>query len=590
VAAHSNACLPDIGACISKVPLTPNSSRNLSRFQQLRSGRYRLYPMSLRLKLLIGFSVVFSLVFAGVYYWFYNFTTDKMMTRLRADVLYTLNGAIAGLDVDELIALYEEGDRNASGFSDDPRYLNQIEWFRTVHQIEPRAWLYTYVVKPSAQLRHVDSPTVAPDELEIIYLVDFWSQYDASKAAKFLEPEPAGQAAHRVYRTKELYQFPNLYRDRWGVWLSAAAPLRDRQGNLVAVLGLDIEADYVLNVQQAIRSRVLIAFIITYIVLVIAIQVLSSILTNRLTHLTQFSAHIASGHYDIRMPISQHTRFPDELDTLAQAFVEMVENIQVRQRIIQEGKRTEDEMRLALQEERELNELKSRFVSMVSHELRTPLTVIRTSLELLERYGTVLSDEKRKEYFDRNRSAIDRMTQLLEDVLTIGRSDAGKLQFNPTQLDLQAFCSEIVDDLQMGIRDSHPICFEARGDCSEAYVDPSLLRPILTNLLSNAVKYSPKGSPVECTLICDRHRGEATIEVTDHGIGIPTDDQPRLFQLFHRASNVNTIRGIGLGLVIVKQCVTYHQGTLTFTSQEGIGTTFVVKLPVTKEIVRPVLS
>lgn len=375
----------------------------------------------------------------------------------------------------------------------------------------------------------------------------------------------------------ELVEEQEIYTDRWGSWMSAFAPLRDENGEVVAGLGLDIEADYVFQVQEAIRNRVLISFSITYGVLFVLIYVLSGILTRHLTELTESAERIGKGSY-VSLPLSKQGMFPDELDRLAQVFQTMVDNIRTREQIIKESKRIEDEIRHALKEEKEINELKSRFVSMVSHEMRTPLTIIRTSTELIEKYGHLASEERKQEYFHRIRAAISHMTQMLEDVLTFGKAEAGKLEFRPTYLDLDHFCREIVEEMRLGVGIGYVLTFESQGICQGTYFDPALLRSILTNLLSNAIKYSPKGSTVEFRVFCPDEF--AVFEIQDHGIGIPREDQPRLFELFHRASNASTIRGTGLGLAIVKQCVAHHNGQVRFKSQEGEGTIFMVKLPV----------
>jgi signal transduction histidine kinase len=538
--------------------------------------------VSLRVKLLIGFSVLFSIVFAGAFYWFYNFATEKIMARLREDMRATLIGAAKGVDVDELMALYTEGKPNAAGFSDDPRYLKQLAWFEVVHSIEPRVWLYSYVVDNSRHNRRVGRSAVKQGQLELIYLVDLWSKYDASKAARFLQSDRPGSELRQVLEQQRLIESPKIYSDRWGTWLSAFAPLRDKNGNIVAILGLDIQADYVTQVQQQIRDRIGISFIITYVVLFALIYALSGMLTRQLSELTRSAERIGAGDYGLDLSHLTQSYLPDEMTSLASVFESMVDSIRTREQLIREGKQTEYEIRIALQQERELNELKSRFVSMVSHELRTPLTVIRTSLELLERYSAIASEEKKQEYFQRSRAAIQNMTQLLEDVLTIGKAEAGKLEFNPTRLDLKQFCHEIVEEMQLGISTTHTIHFSCQGGCTEACLDPTLLRSILTNLISNAVKYSPSGSRVEFKLMCQDQT--ATFEVQDHGIGIPKEDQPRLFELFHRASNASLIRGTGLGLAIVRECVAHHQGQIGFTSQENIGTTFIVTLPLRSEL------
>jgi len=537
-------------------------------------------PVSLRTKLLVGFSVVFTLVFSGAFYWFYSFTTDKVIARLRSDMRATLDGAAQGVDVDELMALYREGLPNESGFSDDPRYLELLAWFNTINSIEPRAWLYTYAVGTARYNRRVGSAAVTPDELEIVYLVDVWALHDPDKAANFLESDEAGIAARRVHLGGTFES--NIYQDKWGTWVSAFTPLRNQTGDVVAVLGLDVEASYVRQLQSAIQQRFVIAYIVTYSVFFVLIYLLSGMMTRNLRELTRSAEHISAGDYRRSVPIERQSYFPDELDTLAQVFEEMVESIRIREQLIREGKRAQNEMQSALQEERELNELKSRFISMISHELRTPLTVIRTSLELLERYGHVASAEQQQKYYQRSRNAVEMMSQLIDDVLMVGKGESGGLEFTPVQMDVRQFCRELSAEIRQSIGNSHVLVFSSTGWHGQAYFDPKLLRSILNNLLSNAVKYSPAGSRIDFTLCCQDDM--ATFEVRDAGIGIPQDDQPRLFEMFHRASNVHAIRGTGLGLAIVRQCVVLHGGTITFTSQEGRGTCFTVALPILLEL------
>lgn len=556
-------------------PAVTSTAKNITR------------PVSLRVKLLVGFSVVFSLVFAGAFYWFYSYTTEKVVARLRADMRSTLVGALVGVDVNELMALYATGQSNSEGFSDDLRYLRQLAWFETVHKIEPRAWLYSYAIGTADTNRRIGQPAVKSGALEIVYLVDLWSLHDPAKAAKFLESDVAGIAARRVLLQGGLEE-SEIYSDKWGTWISAFAPLKDRTGKVVAVLGLDIDAGYVRQLQQAIRGRVILSFVMTYSVFFGLIYLLSGMLTRHLAELTHSAKQIGVGNYVLDLSSARNAQFPDEMTTLAEVFTGMVESIRIREQMIREGKQAEDEMRLALEEEREVNELKSRFVSMVSHELRTPLTVLRTSLELLDRYGHVASEEKRQKYFQRSRVAIETMNQLIEDVLVIGKAEAGKLEFNPSAVNITAFCKDLVEELRMGLEHCHLIAFNSSGPRVVAYLDPKLLRSILNNLIANAIKYSPAGTQVEFNVSCQANVG--TFQVRDQGIGIPEADQPRLFELFHRASNVNTIRGTGLGLAIVQQCVAQLQGEISFHSVEGVGTTFTVKIPLNPQPEQPMLN
>ncbi len=245
--------------------------------------------------------------------------------------------------------------------------------------------------------------------------------------------------------------------------------------------------------------------------------------------------------------------------------------------------KAESLIQTALTKEKEINELKSRFVSVVSHEFRNPLNTILFSTELLQRYGTQITEEKRETYLDRIQSSIKRMNELLSDVLTVGETEAGKLQFSPHPLDVIRFCKELVDELHLSGTQKSSIAFSfcrVGEPDSLPWLDERLLRHILTNLLSNAVKYS-FGEPIGFKLnLSDR---TAVFRIQDHGIGIPKVDQANLFQSFHRASNVKAIPGTGLGLSIVKQCVDLHGGTITVESEENQGTLFTVTLPLNRQ-------
>ena len=531
--------------------------------------------ISLRTKLLLTFSIIFSLLFIGVFYRSYRFSSEKAIERLRQDMEDTLQGAAAGANVKELLALYRDGEPNESQFSDDARYFNQLNWLKLVRSIEPRAWLYTYV--PSVNDRNARRIGEPAPGFEVIFLVDSWSDIEPDKAAKFLEPYSASRWMAASIEQGTLVQRPQPYTDAWGSWISAYAPLFDDRGQVVAGMGIDIELDYVESVRRGILWGTVWWFAIAYVVLFIVIYWLSGVLTKNLTALTHSARLIGAGDYDSGVKFDAPSKFPDEMDMLAEVMEATLDQIRTREQLILEVKQTEDEMRTALEEERELNELTSRFVSMVSHELRTPLTVIRTSTELLEHYGSQIAPGKQEEYYQRIRGAIKNMTQLIEDVLVAGKAEAGQLDFQPVHLDLPQYCRDTLEEIRLGLPTASCITFEYHGQSSKAYIDPKLLHIILTNLIFNAVKYSDKDSPVNLEVF--RMKDQAIFEIRDRGIGIPAADQPHLFKTFHRAKNVGAIRGTGLGLAIVKHCVNYHQGQITFVSTEGEGTTFVVKLP-----------
>lgn len=244
---------------------------------------------------------------------------------------------------------------------------------------------------------------------------------------------------------------------------------------------------------------------------------------------------------------------------------------------VTEQKQAEQEIRHALARERELNELRVRFVTTVSHEFRTPLTVIVSSAELVQHYEHKMTQEKKQQHFEKIQTASRYITHLLDEVLLISQASSGELQFHPTPLDLEQFCRKILADIQVVTSSSHTFLFSYQSPQSWLCLDEKLLRYILTNLLSNAIKYSPQGKEIKFGVTCDATT--ATLMVADQGIGIPETDQAHLFEAFHRAKNVSNIPGVGLGLSIVKSCVDLHGGQISVESKAGSGTTFTVMLP-----------
>lgn len=240
-------------------------------------------------------------------------------------------------------------------------------------------------------------------------------------------------------------------------------------------------------------------------------------------------------------------------------------------------KQAEEETLAALQQQRELNDLRSRFVAMTSHEFRTPLATILSSTELLRHYSDRLPESEKAEIFDSIESSVRRMTLMLDRVLVIGKVDAQMLTYAPRPLVLSQLCHTLTDE----VRTQHPQAVQrlqtelALTDEPRPW-DESLLRHMLVNLLSNAIKYSPDGGVVLLKAFED---GETTVlQVIDQGIGIPQDELDHLFESFHRASNVGTIQGTGLGLAIVKKSVELHGGSIAVESQVGHGTCFTIRL------------
>ncbi|YAG17306.1 PAS domain-containing sensor histidine kinase [Nostoc sp. DSM 114161] len=249
---------------------------------------------------------------------------------------------------------------------------------------------------------------------------------------------------------------------------------------------------------------------------------------------------------------------------------------------ITERKLLEQELRVALEKEKQLSELKSRFVSMTSHEFRTPLTTILSSCELLEHYRHKWTQEKQLTHLHRIQTAVKRMTEMLNDVLVIGKAGTDRLEYRPTSFDLVKYCQQLVEEIQINLNNQRLISFSSQYESIPCCMDEKLLTHIFNNLLSNAIKYSPDDSIVKFSISCQN--AQAVFEIQDWGIGIPEKHIPFLFESFHRASNVGNILGTGLGMAIVKKCIDIHQGEIFVRSTEGLGTKFTVIIALNNKI------
>jgi len=245
---------------------------------------------------------------------------------------------------------------------------------------------------------------------------------------------------------------------------------------------------------------------------------------------------------------------------------------------ITQRKRSEEELLHTLEREKELGQLKSNFVSMVSHEFRTPLGIIQSSAELLREFHHKMQPDEREEQLDSIARNTRRMAGMMEGVLVLSRLDAGKLDFQPTALDLNLFCRRVVDEVLSATNRRANIELTLNEIPSEARADEQLLGHIFTNLLSNAIKYSDPGATVHFAV--KRDGRNAVCVVCDEGIGISEKDQQQLFKAFHRGGNVGTRPGTGLGLLLVKRCAELHGGTVQVNSKMSEGTTVSVTLPI----------
>ena len=235
-----------------------------------------------------------------------------------------------------------------------------------------------------------------------------------------------------------------------------------------------------------------------------------------------------------------------------------------------------ERLRVQLAKETELSGMRTKFISMVSHEFRRPLTTITTSVELLEQYRDRMSEETEQKHFLRIHEQLHEMQDLLNDFLTLMRSEAAEQDFKPVPVDLTGLCSKLIDSLRLS-SERHTLCYTT--DCTRIVVmgDEKLLRQAIANLLTNAIKYSPAGSEVNLFV---KHTDKIEIRVVDQGIGIPLNDQTQLFDPFYRASNVGETSGTGLGLPIAKQAMELHGGTLELARSDSSGSEFLITLPI----------
>jgi len=235
----------------------------------------------------------------------------------------------------------------------------------------------------------------------------------------------------------------------------------------------------------------------------------------------------------------------------------------------------------ALEKEKELNELKSRFVSIASHEFRTPLSTILSSAYLIAQYSKTEDQGKRDKHIARVVSSVNMLNDILNDFLSVGRIEEGKIQVRIADINFKELIEAVINELQTILKPGQEINYTHTGEES-ALLEPSLLRHIIMNLLSNAIKFSPEQSPIIITTNNDKGNLELTVQ--DKGLGISEEDQSHLFDRFFRGSNVTNIQGTGLGLHIVGKYAELMNGSIECRSKLNEGTTFIINFDLNKEI------
>jgi PAS domain S-box-containing protein len=244
---------------------------------------------------------------------------------------------------------------------------------------------------------------------------------------------------------------------------------------------------------------------------------------------------------------------------------------------ISKRKKTENSLAMALERERELNELKSQFVSMASHEFRTPLATMLMATETLEAYWERMTPEERKQKIERLKNNIVFLRNIIEKTMNLSMIDSGKMNFSPVETNLNILVEKAIERVNDLFSYNHQVIFNPLNSNAEIIIDKQMIDEAFSNLLTNSFKYSEAGTTIE--VILGKKKKCFTIEVTDKGIGIPESEQKNLFNAFWRGTNVGTIHGTGLGLPLSKKFVELHNGNITFQSRINAGTTFIISLP-----------
>lgn len=242
-----------------------------------------------------------------------------------------------------------------------------------------------------------------------------------------------------------------------------------------------------------------------------------------------------------------------------------------------ERKKAEEEVRKSLERERELNELKSKFVSIASHEFRTPLSTVLSSASLIQQYKDRQDYDKQDKHILRIKSSVNHLTQILNDFLSLGKLEEGKVDVKWENVDLEFFLNEIKEEINSFLKEGQRVEIHCSPEIKEARSDSRILRNIMFNLISNASKYSEPGKTIRIS--SELKNNSLLFHVKDEGIGIPKEDQKHLFDRFFRASNAGNTQGTGLGLNIVKRYVDLIEGEISFESEYEKGTTFTITIP-----------
>lgn len=301
---------------------------------------------------------------------------------------------------------------------------------------------------------------------------------------------------------------------------------------------------------------------------------------------SEFPVEISLGHFETSeskyviafiSDITKRQESEEEIRKLNASLEEKVANrTEELQKTLIELQASKDSLTKSLEKEKEVNDLKSRFVSMASHEFRTPLSTILSSVSLLAKYETTEDQPKRDKHIDRIKSSVKTLTDILNEFLSLGKIEEGKVDVNFENFDLTLFMQGVVNEMSVLLKNGQELILDGDENIT-CYSDASLLKHVLINLVSNAIKFSPENAKIIISTM--NQKENIQIKVIDQGIGIPEKDQVHLFERFFRATNVTNIQGTGLGLHIVGRYIDLLKGNITYQSQLENGSVFCIELP-----------
>ncbi len=301
---------------------------------------------------------------------------------------------------------------------------------------------------------------------------------------------------------------------------------------------------------------------------------------------SEFPVEISLGHFETEESkyviafISDITKRHESEAEIRKLNTSLEEKVASRteelQKTLAELQASKESLTISLEKEKEVNDLKSRFVSMASHEFRTPLSTILSSISLMAKYETTEDQPKRDKHIDRIKSSVKTLTDILNEFLSLGKIEEGKVEVNFESFDLTLFIQGLTNEMNVILKNGQELVHTHHGN-TICYSDAGLLKNVLINLISNAIKFSPENSKI--TIATTIQNAQTEIKVIDHGIGIPEKDQVHLFERFFRATNVTNIQGTGLGLHIVGRYIELLNGHISYQSQLEDGSVFFIKLP-----------